>query len=67
MEATYQVQGMTCGGCAQSVTRAIQRVSPAVSVDVDVERGRVSVKGDHDEAVVRRAVEDAGFDITGRA
>lgn len=65
-QATYEVQGMTCGGCAASVTRAIQRVIPGVEVDVQLAGGHVTVKGAHDEALVREAVEGAGFDFAGR-
>lgn len=66
METTYKVEGMTCGGCAASVTKAIQRLSPALEVEVKLEGGRVTVKGEHDEAQVKQAVEEAGFDFAGR-
>lgn len=64
--ATYRVEGMTCGGCARSVTEAIHRVSPALMVEVNVEAGQVRIKGEHDEARLREAVEAAGFDFAGR-
>lgn len=63
----YRVEGMTCGGCASSVTKAIQRVAPATKVQVTLEGGRVRVEGEHDEAAVREAVEDAGFDFLGKS
>lgn len=66
MDVTYRVTGMTCGGCARSVTNAIQRATPGVEVDVDVDRGRVRVRGEHDAQRVREAVEGAGFDFGGR-
>lgn len=66
MEIRYRVSGMTCGGCARSVTNAIQRAAPEVQVDVDVGAGTVDVRGEHDEQRVRQAVEDAGFDFEGR-
>jgi len=67
MEVSYRVSGMTCGGCARSVTNAILRSAPSVEVEVDVATGRVRVKGEHDEQRVREAVEDAGFGFDGRA
>lgn len=65
-QKTYKVEGMTCGGCVASVTKAIQRVSPALEVDVQLEGGKVVVRGEHGEEQVRDAVEGAGFDFAGR-
>ncbi len=67
MEATYKVDGMTCGGCASAVTKALQRLSPQLEVEVTLDGGRVLVKGEHEESEVKGAVEDAGFDFAGRA
>ena len=66
VEATYKVNGMTCGGCVSSVTKALQLAAPGASVEVSLEPGTARVQGDHDEAVVRKAIEDAGFDFGGR-
>jgi len=66
MEATYKVTGMTCGGCVASVTKALQLISPALAVEVSLERGTATVRGDHDETAVKHAVEGAGFDFEGR-
>ena len=67
MSATYKVDGMTCGGCAASVTKAIVRVAPNAKVEVKLEGGKVQVEGEHDEQAVREAVEAAGFDFRGAA
>lgn len=67
MDVTYRVSGMTCGGCARSVTNAIRRATPEVEVEVDVDQGRVRVRGAHEERRVREAVEGAGFDFGGAA
>ena len=63
----YVVQGMTCDGCAKSVTKAIRALAPAAIVEVDLEGKTVGVEGLDDEAAIERAVEDAGFDFGGRA
>jgi copper chaperone len=65
MEKTYKVDGMTCGGCAQSVEKAITTVAPAVTVKVDLENKRVTVLGIDNDALVAQAVEEAGFDYEG--
>ena len=57
----FHVDGMTCGGCARSVIRAIQRVDPAASVVADPPTGRVKVQTTASEAEIFAAVRDAGF------
>ncbi len=63
----FVVDGMTCGGCAASVTRAIQAVVPQATVEVDLATKKVSVQPAAEESVVRQAVEDAGFTFLGAA
>ena len=67
MAQTYVVEGMSCGGCARSVAEAIAKAAPGVKVEVDHPSGRVSIEGSIDETVLRKAVEDAGFDYRGKA
>ena len=65
MEKSYTVEGMTCGGCARSVTAAIQAKAPEVTVEVDLTTRRVRVAGPHEPKQVEDAVEGAGFDFLG--
>ncbi|TWB17280.1 copper chaperone [Nitrospirillum amazonense] len=67
MNASYRIDGMTCQGCARSVTKAIQAVVPMAEVAVDVDAGVVTVTGPADVGQVKGAVEDAGFDFIGPA
>jgi copper chaperone len=67
MSEKYRVEGMTCGGCANSVTKAIKAVAPDAKVDVDLEAKLVAVDGLDNVDIIRKAVEDAGFDFAGRA
>ena len=62
-EATYTVEGMTCGHCATSVREEVSELSGVQSVDVDVESGRVTVTSDGPLAVeaVAAAVTEAGY------
>lgn len=64
METTYRVEGMTCGGCAASVTKALERIGAKAEVSVKEKTARVN--GDVDEAKVKAAVEGAGFEFGGR-
>jgi len=66
MSASYLVDGMTCGGCANSVTNAIKAKEPDAKVEIDLATKKVTVDGIEDVAV-KAAVEDAGFDFLGAA
>ncbi len=66
MTEQYRVGGMTCGGCARSVTGAITRALPAAKVEIDVKSGVVSVDGVTGGGdAIRKAVEAAGFEFLG--
>ncbi|MFT7621586.1 MAG: copper chaperone [Myxococcota bacterium] len=60
---TYGVDGMTCGGCVGSLTRALETALPGHEVNVQLEGGQIQIGGDHDPAQVARAVADAGFEL----
>lgn len=69
---TFNVAGMTCGGCASSVSNAIKPVSGVKDVKVMLETGNVEVMYNpnivsslelHDS--VASAVETAGFEFKG--
>lgn len=65
--AVYKVSGMTCQGCANAVSRAVEARPGVDRALVDLKAGTVVVEGAATEAVVRAAVEDAGFDFGGAA
>ncbi len=57
----FQIDNMTCGGCARSVTNAIQSVDPQAKVDIDLTIRRVNVQSGADESVVAAVLEDVGY------
>lgn len=67
--ATYAVTGMTCGHCVSSVTEEVGGLPGVTDVDVDLATGRLTVTGDAaaDIDAVRRAVEEAGYQLAGSA
>ncbi|MDR3515269.1 MAG: heavy metal-associated domain-containing protein [Azospirillaceae bacterium] len=67
MSESYKVNGMTCDGCARSVSKALIARLPDVQVTVDLARGTVTLEGEGDPAIVKAAVEGAGFDFAGQA
>ena len=61
--STYTVTGMTCGHCVASVTEEVQEIAGVENVEVVLETGAVTVTSAEpiDEAAVRAAVEEAGY------
>ncbi len=62
-----KVDGMTCGGCAASVKRALQALDADANVDVDLPSKTVKVQTSVQLDAVKAAVEDAGYDVLGAA
>jgi copper chaperone len=64
--ATYTVKGMTCGHCVGTVKSEVGKIAGVTDVDVDLATGKVTVAGNApiDEAIVRDAVEEAGYELT---
>ena len=56
---TIKVNGMKCGGCVASVTRAIRLADPAVRFEVDLKCQAVHVQGNRDEQAFKSAIERA--------
>jgi copper chaperone CopZ len=63
MSTTYTVVGMTCDHCVNTVTNEVTKVTGVVDVDVDVSNGKLVVTGDVDDAAIRTAVADAGYEV----
>ncbi|MFF7384380.1 cation transporter [Streptomyces griseoluteus] len=67
--AVYQVSGMSCGHCEGSVSGEIAQLPGVSSVKAVASTGEVTVVSSAplDEEAVRAAVDEAGFELTGRA
>ena len=65
--APYTVTGMTCGHCVSAVTEEVSQVPGVTAVAVDLESGGLTVTSEApvDEAAVRAAVEEAGYEVAG--
>ena len=62
-ELLMQVDGMTCDGCVNAVTRTIQRLDPSAEVDVDLEPGRVRIMTNAQTLEVSDAISKAGYEV----
>lgn len=60
-----KIEGMSCGHCSARVEKALNAI-PGVSASVDLESACASVTLSENvsEATLRKAVEDAGYDVT---
>jgi copper chaperone len=58
-----KVTGMTCGGCVNSVKRALTREFPDAKVDVDLATGLVKIDGQVDRAQAELSIKAAGFGV----
>jgi len=61
-ELLMQVDGMTCDGCVQAVTRTVQRLDPGATVDVDLAHGRARIVTTAQAIEVAQALSRAGYE-----
>ncbi len=57
----FQLNDMVCGGCARSVTKAIQTVDPAATIQIRVEEHLVEVDSQLPASRIAEALTQAGF------
>ena len=63
-ERTYDVDGMTCGHCMAAVEAEIRALPGIDDVQVDLDRGRVTVRGERvDDQAIAAAVDEAGYAV----
>lgn len=62
---TYSVSGMTCAHCVGSVSGEVGQIPGVAGVSVDLASGAVTVTSERplDEAAVRAAVDEAGYEL----
>ena len=64
VEKTFIIDGMSCGGCVNSLTRVLKTVPGIEPLKIEV--GKAALRLDTDKVnddVVRSAVERAGFEV----
>lgn len=61
MELELAVKDMSCGGCANSIARALTGVDPAAAVDIDVSTKIVKIASTLPATQLIEAIEAAGF------
>lgn len=65
-QTTFNVSGMSCMGCVNSIRKVLEPMSGVHKVEISLEQGCVQVEHDVGLASVdsiRQAIEDAGYDV----
>ncbi len=60
---SLKASGMTCGGCINAVTRAIQAQDPQAQVSVDLATQTVELETSLSSEVASQIITDAGFPV----
>ena len=65
MTRTMKIEGMMCGHCEASVKKALEAVDGVEAADVSHEKGEavVTISGNVDDAVLKKAVEDKDYKV----
>jgi len=63
MTTSYLVPGISCGHCRTAIDGEVGQVAGVDAVTVDLEGKRVTVTGAFDDAAVRDAIDNAGYDV----
>lgn len=68
-ETVYSVSGMSCGHCESAVTKEVTAIPGVTSVTAVAQTGLLTVgsEGPLDDDAVRAAVDEAGYELVGRA
>lgn len=59
------VKGMSCQHCVNAVTKALEQLDGVKNVEVSLDKGEASYDEEKpvDRETVRKAVQDAGYDV----
>lgn len=61
-----RIEGMTCGGCANSVTKVITALDSAASVQTDPATRTINVETSVAEPELRKVLAEAGYPASER-
>lgn len=59
----FQVNGMTCGSCANTIFYALRTLDPKVKVQADVRSQTIRVESRQDLASLANLIEEAGYTV----
>jgi len=62
-EQMFSIEGMTCNHCVMNVKNAIESVENVEKVEVSLSQKKAKVTGNFDPALVKEAIEKAGYKV----
>ena len=66
MNKNIQIEGMSCGHCSAHVEKALNGIDGvSATVDLEAKTAYVEITGDVSDDVLKKAVEDAGYEVVG--
>ena len=67
MEKVIEIKGMMCGHCEAHVKKALEALDGVASAEASHEKGTavVQLSGSVDDAALKKAVEEEGYEVTG--
>ncbi|MGJ4752330.1 heavy-metal-associated domain-containing protein [Leptospira kmetyi] len=60
----FQVENMTCGSCANMISKAIQTIDPNVQINVDITKQIVRVESGRSEKELANLIEECGYPVS---
>lgn len=64
MEKKLSIEGMMCQHCVAHVTKALTALPGVTAAEVDLDHKSATVRGEVSDADLKKAVEDAGYQVT---
>ena len=66
MKKEILLEGMSCNHCKMRVEKALSELEGVnnVSVDLEAKKATLDIVGGVGDAILKEAVEDAGYDVT---
>ena len=61
MQHQFQVQGMSCNHCEQSITKAVLRLDAAAIVRIERDKNLVQIDSTQARAALQQAIADEGY------
>lgn len=66
-EKTFIIEGMSCGGCVNSLTRVLKAVPGIEPLEIEVGKATLRLDDTVTTDVVKAAVDRAGFEVVKEA
>lgn len=61
----FKVEGMNCMSCVRNIDEALKELDTSLMPSVDLKEKTVKVESKLDQNTIARAIEEAGYDVTG--